>query len=539
MTVRQEITIAKRPDPLEAGLFHHRAGNIAKAEAAYRRVLSRDPKNHGALHLLALATLDKGRGQRALQLVEKALKLAPDGADYLHSAGHILAGLGQLEEAVARYKAALAQDPKRPLTLSNLGNVLKRLGHYDDAADHLSRAVILDPEFAAGWSNLGLVHRERGDFDGAFAAFLKAIAITPNEPGFHYNLANARMADNDTAGAITCYNHALSLNPTHLSAHMNLGAALRQTGNLAGAITHLETATRLSPTDAEAHWNLGLAQLMGENWATGWAEYEWRRKMPSYGLAEPDQPIWNGTSLEGARLLILHEQGFGDALQFMRFAAYAKALGGHVIYQGPKPMLPIIGAMAGVDETCDLNDPPPPFDAFVPMMSIPHILKLDGASLAQDTYLSAKPDHNPLAHIDGLKVGIAWQGNQDYRLDRERSIPLHHFESLAKMPGVTLIGLQKGEGTEQIKDWPSALPFVDLGTNIDAEGGAFMETAAIMGGLDCVVTSDTALAHLAGAMGKPVHVALAHVPDWRWGLEGSACVWYPTMTLHRQTSPGD
>jgi tetratricopeptide (TPR) repeat protein len=539
----------KHRDHVETGLAHHRAGRLDKAEAAYKRALAKDGKDAAALHLSGLVAADKGRPGRALQLINKALALAPDSADFLHSAGHVLSLAGRPEDAVAHYQAALAQAPDRPLTLSNLGNALKRLGRLDEAARRLARAVAIDPGFAEGWSNLGLVQKERGLQNDARDAFARAIALRPDEAGFHYNLANAELEAGNFEAAITGFAKTLEQDPAHGRARMNLATALKSAGDVTGAIAEIEAALMVLPVahhdHAEAHWNLGLNLLMAGDWARGWAEFEWRRKMPGYGPDEIDAPEWTGGSLVGRRILINHEQGMGDAFQFMGFAGDLAERGAQVIYRGPKALGPVIGCMKGVGETIAFEDPLPHIDAWVPMMSLPRLLGLvDAAALSRTCTLA--PDSSFLAPYGarlaaavGLKVGICWQGNPNYKADAGRSIPLRAFAGLARSPGVTLVALQKGAGAEQVGDWPVELPLVNFGGEIDGAGGAFMETAAVIQALDLVVGSDTALVHLAGALGADTHVALARVPDWRWGLEGVQSVWYPTMTLHRQSRSGD
>lgn len=539
----------KHRDFVEAGLAHHRVGRLDKAEAAYKRALAKDGKDAAALHLLGLVAADKGRPGRALQLIDKALALAPDNADFLHSAGHVLGLAGRPEDAVARYVAALDAAPDRPLTLSNLGNALKRLGRLDDATDRLARAVTIDPGFAEGWSNLGLVHKQRGKHEESAAAFARAIALRPDDPAFRYNRANAELDVGDLKAAITGFRKTLDLDPAHGGARMNLATALKSGGDVAGATAEIEAALAALPAGhpdhAELHWNLGLNLLMAGSWTRGWEAFEWRRRMPGYGAGVIDAPEWTGGSLQGRRLLVNHEQGMGDAFLFMGFAGELSALGARVIYRGPKAMGPIVGRMRGVAETIAFEDALPEIDAWAPMMSLPRLLGLfDAAALARGGTLAPDPSRLApygarLEATGGLKVGICWQGNPGYKADSDRSIPLKAFAPLARLPGLTLVALQKGTGAEQVADWPADLPLIDLGAEIDGAGGAFMETAAVIDALDLVVSSDTALVHLAGALGAEAHVALARVPDWRWGLEGEQSVWYPTVTLHRQTRPGD
>ena len=292
---------------------------------------------------------------------------------------------------------------------------------------------------------------------------------------------------------------------------MNLATALKLGGEVTGAIAEIETALAALPD----------------------------------GHPECDAPEWTGGSLPGRRLLVDHEQGFGDAFQFMGFADDLAGRGARVIYRGPKAMGPIVGRMRGVAETIAFEDSVPEIDAWAPMMSLPRALGLfDATALVRGATLTPDPSclapHGArLAAAPGLKIGICWQGNPDYQADSDRSIPLLAFAALARIPGVTLIALQKGAGGEQVADWPANLRLIDLGAEIDGTGGAFMETAAVIEALDLVVSSDTALVHLAGALGTDAHLALARVPDWRWGLEGKQSVWYPTVTLHRQTRTGD
>lgn len=545
-------TGATAPEPLdhvETGLAHHFAGRLAKAEAAYKRALSKNPKDVGALHLLGLLAADKGRMERALQLIEKALAVDPENPNFLHSAGHVLSQLGRFEEAVARYEAALEAEPDRPLTLSNLGNALKRLGRMEDAARCLARAVELDIGFAEGWSNLGLVEKELGAYSDAKNAFARAMALRPDKPAFRFNLANAEREAGDLEAAIAGYKDVIAQAPDHGGAHLNLATAMKLAGDYNGAIASLKFSLHALPLDhervAELHWNLALLYLQTGDWTEGWKEFEWRRRMPDYGGREPSLQEWAGDLLAGRRIIVNHEQGLGDAFQFMGYARDLAAQDAFVIYRGPRSMCPVMSRMTGVQEAIPFEAPLPDADCWAPMMSLPRLLGLTeadsfarGGTLVPDDALLARYAERINA-ARGLKIGICWQGNPDYRADRERSIPLPAFETLARIPGVTLFSLQKGPGSEQVAEWAGEKPLVDLGPEIDEDHGAFMESAAVINALDMVVGSDTALVHLAGAIGAEVHVALSHTPDWRWGLEGEQSLWYPTMTLHRQTHNGD
>lgn len=540
------VPAEKSRDPLEAGLAHHRAGRVDKAEANYKRALARQPGNPAALHLLGLAALDKGRPERALQLITKALQRAPENPDYLHSAGHVLQSTGRYDEAAAHYLAALAVDPARTLTRSNLGNVLKRCGQIDDAVRELARVVETDPGFAEGWSNLGLAEKERGRTDAAIAAFVRAEALKPGVADFAYNAGNALIAAGRREDAVAAFTRALAIDPAHPGAAANLGAALRQMGRLADARQVLLHGLELSPGNAEARWNLGLTRLMAGDWKAGFDDFEARRKIPGMSVTLPRGPEWDGRVVPGRTLLVAHEQGFGDAIQFLRFARDAEKQGARVIYRGPRALCAIARRIAGVAGAVAADDGLPSFDLWLPMMSLARATRaVTPQRLARGGYLV--PEAARMARwrarldaVPGPRIGIGWQGNPGYAADGDRSIPLRHFAALVALPGGRLISLQKGAGAEQLADWPADTPApLDLGAELDTGDDAFVDTAAVLPALDLVITSDTALAHLAGAVGVPTFLALAHVPDWRWGLEGTRTVWYPTVHVFRQRRPGD
>lgn len=535
-------------DPIETGIALHRAGDIARAEVQYKRALAAAPGDPRAMHLLGLAAFDKGRPERALQLIAKALARAPANADFLHSAGHVLQSLGRFDEAANHYRGALDADPARALTRSNLGNTLKRAGRLDEAVAELSQAVALAPDFAEGWSNLGLAQKEAGDVDGALASFAHACELRPAVAAFPFNAGNTLEAAGRREEALESYRHALAIDPAHRGARVSLGATLRRMGRLKEAQAALDRALALNPADAEARWNLSLAQCMAGDWRAGLESFEARRRIPGM-VAVPEGgpdtgPEWDGRPIPGRTLLVQHEQGMGDAIQFLRFAAEAEHLGARVIYRGPARLLALAARIGGVKATAPLDAPPPRFDVWAPLMSLPRLVKAaTNQRLGRSGYVT--PDaarmarwRDRLAGVQGCRVGIGWQGNPDYAADGERSFPLALFERIARLPGVTLIGLQQGKGREQIAAWPADLPFVDLASELDADG-AFVDTAAVLPALDLVITSDTALAHLAGAVGVPAWLALSRVPDWRWGLEGTQSVWYPTVHVFRQPHPGD
>jgi hypothetical protein len=287
-----------------------------------------------------------------------------------------------------------------------------------------------------------------------------------------------------------------------------------------------------------------MAWLLGGHFERGWPEYEWRWRGNEAVFAPLNQPLWDGSALEGRTILLHAEQGLGDTIQFIRYARLVRARGGTVVVACPTPLIQLLTGCAGIDQLIPQGSILPPFDVYAPLLSLPGILGTSlGSVPAEVPYLVADAElerhwREKLGPLRAFKIGIAWQGNPGYLGDSFRSIPLTHFATLARVEGVRLFSLQKGPGSEQLSALGDLFPVTDLGSQLDNATGAFVETAAVMKSLDLIITSDTAVAHLAGALGVPVWVALPAVPDWRWMLDRADSPWYPTMRLFRQTAWG-
>ncbi len=320
-----------------------------------------------------------------------------------------------------------------------------------------------------------------------------------------------------------------------------LGTLLIDLGQPDAALARFEEAVRLEPDNPQWLCSRGLARLGLGQMAAGWHDYEHRWACPQFDMLRLAEPIWDGQPLVGT-LLVHCEQGLGDTLQFIRFARLARDRCRRLIVAAQPALVPLL-TRSDVGEVVPRSSPLPRFDTHVPLASLPRIFAADLENLPCEVpYLSVEPERvarwrAELSGYSGLRVGIAWQGQRKFRTDHLRSMPLTCFAPLAQVPGVRLISLQKGYGCQQIAELNGAFPVLDLSERIDHDG-AFLDTAAIMQNLDLIVTSDTAAAHLAGALGVPVWVALASGPDWRW-LHGRAdSPWYPSMRLFRQPEPG-
>jgi tetratricopeptide (TPR) repeat protein len=425
-----------------------------------------------------------------------------------------------------------------------LGAICQRQGRPAEAADHYREAVRRQPAYAAAHSNLGVALRELGDLDGAIAAYEQALRLNPGAADTLNNIGNSLSQKGEYEAAAVYLRHALRLKPEYAEAYSNLGNVLRDSGRHAEALVCFEYALRLNPNHIEAHFNRALEWLRRGNFEAGWPEWEWRWRLKQFHPGAHTRPRWDGTPLKGRTILVHAEQGLGDTLQFLRFLPLVQQRGGRVLLACVASLHALLARSPGIDAMASLDGPLPDCDVQVALLSLPGLLGITLATLpAEVPYVFPDPAlverwGDELADTDGFKIGLAWQGNPAQRVDRWRSFPLRVTSPLARLPGLRLFSLQKGPGTEQLGDVPD-YGIIDLGSRLDEGAGAFMDTAAVMQHLDLVLTCDTAVAHLAGALGVPVWVPLAYAADWRYLLDRDDSPWYPTMRLFRQSRLGD
>jgi tetratricopeptide (TPR) repeat protein len=494
---------------IQQGIGLAQQGRRPEAIACFRQAVRLCPAHARAHHNLGVALAQEKQYAEAVASFQEALRCQPRYAEAYYNLGNTLCELGRDEEAIAVYHAALLCRPDYLDALNNLGLALTRLARPAEAAVFLRQVVRLRTDFAEGHNNLGLALADQGTF----------------------------------AAAEGCFEQALRLNPRYAEAHTNLGSCFKEQGRLREAVACYELALALEPDSASTHWNRSLAWLQMGNYEQGWPEYEWRWRRKGTPPALFTQPRWDGTPLRDRTVLLHAEQGLGDVLQFLRYAPLVKERGGRVLVAVPPRLVELASTCPGVDRVVPESGPLPPFDTHVPLMSLPALFKTTFNTVpAAIPYLAAEPDRQGrwrkrLAGVPGFKVGIAWQGNPRHLWDGRRSAPLAAFAPLARVPGVSLVSLQKGPGAEQLRE--AGLPVYDLGEELDPGEEAFLDTAAVMRCLDLVVTVDTAVAHLAGGLAVPVWVALATVADWRWLVGRERTPWYPTMRLFRQQVTGD
>ncbi|MCC7328471.1 MAG: tetratricopeptide repeat protein [Burkholderiales bacterium] len=435
-------------------------------------------------------------------------------------------------------------EPLSPEALTRKGIAAHEAGNLD-AAERIYREVLAtSPNFSAALHYLGVIFYQYRRLEEALPLLDRAVALTPREPEFHNNRGLVLAAAQRDVDAIAAYRIALSLKPEHAGALNNLGLSLHATGDVEGAIAAYRSGLALAPDFPQLHWNLALALLLQGDYAEGWSEYEWRLKAPELAssLHAFDGPRWAGDDPAGRTLLLTAEQGLGDALQNLRFARHLADRGARVVAAVPAPLRALATTAPGVTSACTADDALPPYDAHVSLMSLPGVLGITPERAAVPfPYLrvDAARRRDATAHIEreagpALKIGVAWAGAPGYRQDSRRSMSLAAFAPLLEIPGTRWFSLKREGEALTVADAPAAARLAALDMRNDFDG-----LAALVDALDLVISVDTSIAHLAGALAKPVWVLLPHVPDWRWMLNRTDSPWYPTARLFRQQAPGD
>lgn len=452
---------------------------------------------------------------------------------------------GDLFRAEQLCRQVLAADPMHAESWNLLGIIAQQTGHSDAALELVRRAIGLNSNVAAYFSNLGTIYKSLERLSDATEHMQRSVQLAPHLSVLHFNLGTTLQDRQLWDDAIASYQRALQIDPDHLQARNNLGSLLAQQGRLVEAVEHYDHCLRLDPQCAQTRWNRAVAWLRLGNFVQGWSEYEWRFQLDEIVPQQFNVPLWDGWPLEGRTILLHAEQGLGDTIQMVRFAAEVQARGGRVVLACQRPLVRLMQTCAGIEQVLGVDDTLPPFDVHVPLLSLPRILGTTLATLpASVPYLFADRKlenrwRGELNDYTGLKIGVVWQGSSKYSSDRFRSFRLSEFLPISRLPGVMLFSLQKGFGSEQLSELDGQLSIVDLGQRLDETTGPFLDTAAVLRHLDLVIAPDTVIAHLAGALGVPVWTAVSAAPDWRWLLDREDCPWYPTMRVFQQRKLGD
>lgn len=556
------------------------SGRAVEAVSEFKSVLSRQP-SLACAHLgvgNALAIL--GRFTQALDHYRNALALRPRYAEAEFAAGFALNRLGRVSEAESRYRRAIALQPHHAAAWINLGSLLREQGRDLAAEAALHRAIRLRPDLVSGWLNLAALERERRHFSAARDCLLRAFAIDPSQIETLIGWCQLQLATRDNCGAHEWVRWALTIDPVYAEAANQLGIVLHNERRFADAIAEFERAEALGckgaasnrgnslleigritqaleahqraadldPENAGAKYNLALTQLRLGEWRSGWAAYESRWKFREVHRTPRTFTCrrWRGEPLNGRRILLHAEQGLGDTIQFSRYACLAVARGGFPILEAQPAVERLLHSLAivraGLAQVRALGAKHSDFDLECPLMSLPAVFSTTVETVpSTGAYLAADPNEVQLRRAQfsslgaGPRIGFAWAGNPRYRADAQRSMHLHTLLPFFDSIRANWISLQKGEPAEQIGSLPGDVRVRD-GSSRDRD---LAETAALLATLDLVITTDTCIAHLAGAMAKPVWILLPYLSDWRWMQEIESTPWYPTARLFRQSSPGD
>jgi tetratricopeptide (TPR) repeat protein len=540
-------------------------GDIEEAQKLYQAVLQAFPKNKRAQHGLALLNKSKqstpaqtppqeiinrlvnlyNQGE-LLDVVGQAQSLTeqyPEAFIIWNILGAAASQIGLLDKAIAAFQRVIAIKPDYAEAYNNMGNTLKDQGRLDEAVASFNKALSLKPDYVEAYSNMGIALEEQGKLEEAIASYNKALSLMPDYVEAYNNMGNALKDQGKLEEAIASYEKAVSLKPDYAEAYNNMGSALQDQGKLDEAVVAFNKALSVKPDYAEAYHKLFFPYLLQGNLDKGFRLSEWRMKKDKPTVRLPRTGfIWDGkTSLKGKSFFIYEEQGLGDIIQFCRCLPLLEQKGAKVTFKLKSKLHKLLKTLESDAFITDQLPNEEKIDFEAPLMSLPHLFGTDLDTIpSTNPYLYA--DHEKTKtwgerlRGDKFKIGICWQGSKA-KVDIGRSFPLSLFEGISKTPNVELISLHKGEGESQIAG--ISFDLTTLGADLDIGDDAFLDTAAVMMNCDLIITSDTAVAHLAGALGCQTWVALKHIPDWRWLLNRSDSPWYPSMTLYRQKISGD
>jgi tetratricopeptide (TPR) repeat protein len=571
-----------RPDDANVhcnlGIAHAQAGRLTQAIAGFRQAVRLNPGHADGRANLGNALRELGQTEEAVTMLREALALQQG-----HGAAHLNLGLSLIslkrpDEALGHLRQATQYTPQDPQAHHGLGLVHLQRGELVEAARCFERACRLKPDFADAHANLGMALGRLGNAAGALTALREALRLGQATPSVLNAMGAALAQVGDHPASLGPLQEAVRLQPDFVAALVGLGNSLRccgrtdealatllravtvnaddaiarhdlalvhaDMGRMAEALAEFDAALTLQPDFPRCRKNRALIRLRSGDWTEGWRDYEWRWQCDELQERACPQPRWDGSDLAGKTILLWAEQGLGDALQFVRYADLVKQRGGTVLLECPEALHPLLASCKGIDRLVVAGAANvPAYEFHAPLMSLPGLVGTTVETvpaavpyLTADRAVTAQLQHE-LAPITGYRIGVCWQGNAKYPGDRLRSFPLQQLAPLAAVAGIRLVSLQTGPAVQQIAVLRGRLEIVDLGDRLMRTPGAFMDAAAVIENLDLVVSCDTAIAHLAGAMGKPVWLALPHASDWRWLQDRTSTPWYPTMRLFRQREP--
>ena len=528
---------------VEEAVGLYRQGRLAEAEKICTRVLRARPYWFDALHLLGIIKLQGGKAGAACTHFEQALKLDPASAPAMSNLGMALAALNRDQEALAILDKSIALMPGSVEAICNRGNVLMKLNRPAEALAAFDAALALAPDFPAARANRGNALAALGRFEEALAQYDAVLAIMPAHAETHLNRGNALHSLCRATEAIAAFERALALRPDYVKAHVGRGAARQALNQQHEALADFDRAIALDKSNADAHHNAALARLTLGDYRRGFEQYEWRWQRSGMPVRRRNfgKPLWLGEyPLARKRILVAAEQGLGDCIQFARYVPMLAGSGASVVLEAPPPLLSLLARLDGVADVVARGDPLPAFDVYCPAGSLPRALRTEVSTIpAAIPYLHASGERiaswrERIERLPTPRIAVVWSGSADHANDRNRSIALRQMAPLLAL-NAGFVSLQRDLRPTDAEELARQPALTHIGDTL----ADFDDTAAVLAVVDLVVTVDTSVAHLAGALGLPTFVLVPFCPDWRWMLARADSPWYPTVRLFRQPAVGD
>ena len=521
--------------------------NLKESEFLHGQAVKFPEANSQTHYNYGLVLQGLGKYQQAIASYDFAIRLKPDFSTAYNNRGIAFQKIAQFEEAIASFDGALKCQPAYAQAYFNKGVVLQELGQLNESITCYGQALKLIPDYPEAYNNRGLAFAAINQFGEAITNYEQAIVWRPDYAEAHNNKGLVLEQSGEMVQAIECYTRAIAYRPDYAGAHNNIGNALKEIKLLELAKRHFENALSIDPGFVEAKVNQSFVLLLGGDFLAGFAQYEWRWQNPASKLKirEFGKPLWLGSeSLQNKKILLHTEQGLGDSIQFVRYFFDVANLGAEILFECEKSLIELFKPFTPFVTIVGKGESLPEFDYHCPLMSLPLAFKTKINSVPVPIpYLFAEYDRikkwRSYIGNTGYKIAICWQGSPKGKVDIGRSFPVSYFAKISKIPGVRLISLQKNEGLEQLNQFTGDLSIETLPIDFDSGGSAFLDSAAVISCVDLVITSDTALTHLAGAMGIRTWLALKYVPDWRWLLDRDDSPWYPNHRLFRQNAISD
>ncbi len=559
----------------QQAIADYQAGNYSRAMQLFQTILHESPQHAESLHMLGLLALQVGNFSMATQLIAESLSVNPDNAEALCNLANALRGEGKLTQAEIALHGSLALNDQQSRAWSNLSDLMISLGKIEESVAAGKRAISLDATSADAYCNLGSAYIHQNKYCEAIESLTKGLETAPNNALLQVNLGLAYNKIKDWQKSAACYEKALSIAPTFIDAYNNYAIMEREQGDFikaksllenalsidsehyrskyhyadilfelgdfAGCINHYQAAINLGAETQEAHFGLAFALLMTGDYAEGWRQYMWRDLKQIIGLyqqSHPNVPMWQGESLSDKTIVVICEQGYGDSIQFIRYIDELSSLGAkHIVLSAPEPLKKLFSSIIDTELIFTHYDALPAHDYFSPLLNLPAILGTDLQSIPNKIpYLKTISELQEkwrcrFADSGRPRIGVVWHGSNKNVTDYKRSIEFSYLMPLLEMQEFDWYSLQVDNAE---KDFASQ-NIIDLSMELTD----FAETAAAIEQLDLIITVCTSTAHLAGALGKPTWIMLAHVPDWRWMWERAGSPWYPSARLFRQSTRGD